>query len=107
MPRKKTTDRSPRRKRDAQTTDALTEFELDFSESPTVWNFLNSDNFVRGIMGPVGSGKSYACCAEIFLRAVKQKPSPRDGIRHTRFAIIRNSYPELRTTTLKIGRAHV
>tara|TARA_R110002124_G_scaffold59277_2_gene164013 strand:+ start:11743 stop:13305 length:1563 start_codon:yes stop_codon:yes gene_type:complete len=101
MPRKKSTDRSPRRKRDAQTTDALTEFELDFSQSPTVWDFLNSDNFVRGIMGPVGSGKSYACCAEIFLRAVKQAPSPRDGIRHTRFAIIRNSYPELRTTTLK------
>ena len=54
---------------------------LDFSTSPNVWKFLNDNSFVRGIMGPVGSGKSYACCAEIFKRAVQQKPSPKDGIR--------------------------
>jgi hypothetical protein len=100
MARNSATDRGARRRRQ-DTSELLTGFDLDFSESPTIWKFLNSDNFVRGIMGPVGSGKSYACCAEIFLRAVKQAPSPRDGIRHTRFAIIRNSYPELRTTTLK------
>lgn len=52
-------------------------------------------------MGPVGSGKSYACCAEIFRRAVEQKPSPRDGIKYSRFAIVRNTHPMLRTTTLK------
>ena len=89
---------------------------LDFSKSRTVWDFLRDDSFVRGIMGPVGSGKSYACAAEIMLRAVKQKPSPRDGIRRSRFAVVRNSYPMLRTTTLKTwmeifpehiwGRAH-
>ena len=64
---------------------------LDFSKSRTVWNFLRDDSFVRGIMGPVGSGKSYACADEIMLRAVKQKPSPRDGIRYSRFAVVRNS----------------
>ena len=52
-------------------------------------------------MGPVGSGKSYGCAAEIMLRAVKQPPSPKDGIRYSRFVIVRNSYPELRTTTIK------
>ena len=90
--------------------------DLDFSTAPTIWKFLNNNSFVRGIMGPVGSGKSYACAAEIMLRAVKQKPSPRDGIRYSRFAVVRNSYPMLRTTTLKTwmeifpeniwGRAH-
>ena len=74
---------------------------LDFSTSPGVWKFLNDNSFVRGIMGPVGSGKSYACCAEIFKRAVQQKPSPKDGIRYTRFAVVRNSYPMLKTTTIK------
>jgi hypothetical protein len=74
---------------------------LDFSNSPTVWNFLHDKGFVRGIMGPVGSGKSYACASEIMLKAVQQKPSPRDGIRYTRFVIVRNTYPELRTTTIK------
>ena len=90
--------------------------DLDFSTAPTIWKFLNNNSFVRGMMGPVGSGKSYACAAEIMLRAVKQKPSPRDGIRYSRFAVVRNSYPMLRTTTLKTwmeifpeniwGRAH-
>ena len=75
--------------------------DLDFSKSPVVYDFLQSDAFVRGLMGPVGSGKSYACAAEVIMRAVKQRPSPRDGIRYTRFVIVRNSYPELKTTTIK------
>lgn len=75
--------------------------DLDFSTAPTTWQFLQSDAFVRGLMGPVGSGKSYACAAEIMMRAVRQKPSPIDGIRYTRFVIVRNSYPELKTTTIK------
>ena len=81
--------------------DAITNLNLDFSSSPTIWNFLNDKSFVRGIMGPVGSGKSYACAAEIMLKAVKQKQSPRDGIKYSRFVVVRNSYPELRTTTIK------
>ena len=75
--------------------------KLDFSKSPTIWKFLNDKSFVRGLIGPVGSGKSYACCAEIFKRAIQQKPSPRDGIKYSRFVIVRNSYPMLKTTTLK------
>jgi hypothetical protein len=75
--------------------------KLDFSTSPTVAKFFKSKGFVRGIMGPVGSGKSYACCAEIWRRAIQQKPSPRDGIKYTRFAIVRNTNPMLKTTTLK------
>jgi hypothetical protein len=78
-----------------------TGLNLDFSRSPAVWGFLQSNAFVRGLMGPVGSGKSYACAAEIMMRAVQQKPSPVDGIRYTRFVIVRNSYPELKTTTIK------
>ncbi len=75
--------------------------KLDFSSSPTIARFFRSKGFVRGVMGPVGSGKSYACCAEIWRRAVEQKPSPRDGIKYSRFAIVRNTNPMLRTTTLK------
>ena len=74
---------------------------LDFSTSPTVWKFLKDDSFVRGLIGPVGSGKSYASCAEVFKRAVQQKPSPRDGIRYSRFVVVSNSYPMLKTTTIK------
>lgn len=63
--------------------------------------FLSSDQFVRGIRGPIGSGKSVACAAgEVFRRAVMQKKSP-DGIRRSRWGVIRNTQPELKTTTIK------
>jgi hypothetical protein len=51
-------------------------------------------------MGPVGSGKSSGCVIEILRKAQGQRKSP-DGIRRSRWAIIRNSYPELKTTTIK------
>lgn len=66
----------------------------------TVRLFMKSNAFVRGLRGPIGSGKSTACCAEIMRRATLQTPAP-DGIRKTRWAIIRNTSPELRTTTMK------
>lgn len=63
--------------------------------------FLSSDKFVRGLMGPIGSGKSVGCAAgEVFRRSVMQKKSP-DGVRKTRWGVIRNTQPELKTTTIK------
>jgi len=62
--------------------------------------FHQSDDFVRGLMGPVGSGKSSSCCVEIVARALRQRPS-KDGIRRSRWLIIRNTYPELKSTTIK------
>ena len=82
-------------------TAALAGLDFNFTKSPTVWRFLTDDSFVRGLLGPVGSGKSYASAAEIMLRAVKQAPSPLDHTRYTRFVVVRNSYPELRTTAIK------
>ena len=57
---------------------------LDFSKSPVIYDFIQSNAFVQGIMGPVGSGKSYGCASKIFIKAVQQKPSPIDNIRYTR-----------------------
>lgn len=71
-----------------------------FEASKTLSRFLDSDGFVRCIVGPVGSGKSSACVMEILRRASEQKPGP-DGVRRTRFAIIRNTYSQLRDTTRK------
>lgn len=59
-----------------------------------------SDAFVRGVKGPIGSGKSTACCIEILRRSAQQVPNAQ-GVRKTRWAIIRNTYPELKTTTIK------
>jgi hypothetical protein len=67
---------------------------------PMAAAFMNSDAFFRGIMGPFGSGKSTACIMELLFRAMEQEPGA-DGKRHTRWAVIRNTYPELKTTTIK------
>lgn len=56
--------------------------------------------FIRGLMGPFGSGKSSGCIWEIVQRGLAQKAG-RDGIKRTRWAVIRNSYPQLRDTTIK------
>lgn len=66
----------------------------------TLEEFFVSQAFVRGIMGPLGSGKSTACVIEILRRAQMQPPGP-DGVRRSRFAVIRNSYPDLKSTTIK------
>ncbi len=68
---------------------------------PVAAAFLQDNSFFRAIMGPFGSGKSSTCVVEVLKRSGEQAPSTVDGIRKTRWAIVRNSYPELKTTTLK------
>jgi hypothetical protein len=74
--------------------------EIHFHPSATIDRFMASDAFVRCIVGPVGSGKSSAAIVEIPVRAKAQAPGP-DGIRRSRWAVIRNTYPQLRDTTRK------
>ena len=74
---------------------------LDYKPpGPVAREFMRDDSFVRGIRGPVGSGKSVGCCVEVFRRALEQKKGA-DGLRKSRWAIIRNTNPQLRTTTIK------
>lgn len=78
-----------------------TKITFNFKSAPTVVDFLKCDDPVRGIMGPYGSGKSTGCVAEIFRRGTMQAPSRRDGVRRTRWALIRGTYRELQDTTIK------
>jgi hypothetical protein len=55
---------------------------------------------IRGIKGPLRSGKSWGISHELGLKAMEQEPNPNDGMRRTRWAIIRNTYRELEDTTL-------
>jgi hypothetical protein len=74
--------------------------EYDRTNSPTVKEFMSSDAFIRGLMGPVGSGKSSGCVWEIILRGLKQRPGP-DGVRRSKWVVIRNTYSELADTTIR------
>lgn len=71
-----------------------------YEATDTAADFHNDDSFVRLLLGPVGCGKSVAGCLEIYSRAAQQ-PAGDDGIRRSRWAVIRNTYPELETTTIK------
>lgn len=61
--------------------------------------FHLSQAFVRGLMGPVGSSKSSACCMEIFGKACGQEAYL--GVRKTRWAVLRNTFGELKSTTIR------
>ena len=78
----------------------MSNINVDYKASPTGIKFHESKAFVRGIMGPFGSGKSVAMCWEIFMKAREQAPGP-DGKRRTRWIIARNTQPQLETTTIK------
>jgi len=63
--------------------------------------FVRSNRFVDFIMGPLGSGKTHAVCARLMRHAQEQRPSTLDGLRKTRWAVIRNTYPELKRSTIR------
>lgn len=67
---------------------------------PVARAFLNDPSFICGIMGPFGSGKSTAAVMKLIKNMQRQKRTE-DGWIKRRTAIIRNTYPELRTTTMK------
>jgi hypothetical protein len=70
-----------------------------YRASPTLSKFHQDNNFVRALIGPVGSGKSVACVCELLRRSYDQQPDE-FGIRATKWAVIRNTYRELNDTTL-------
>ena len=74
--------------------------KYSYLDVPTCQAFAQDDTFIRGLVGPFGSGKSSACVVELVNRGRAQLPGP-DGVRRTRFAVIRNTYAELRDTTIK------
>lgn len=72
---------------------------FDYHAEPTLARLHLSKSLVRYVKGPWGSGKSTGCVFDILMRAMRQQP--KDGVRRSRWAIIRNTYPELKTTTIK------
>lgn len=58
----------------------------------------------RFVAGPPGSGKSVGNAIELLAIALRQEPTP-DGIRPTKFGVIRSTYGELERTTLETLKA--
>lgn len=71
-----------------------------YRDAPTLKRFSESQKRTRLIVGPFRSGKSSCCTMEIYRKSCEQAPDRR-GKRRTRWAVVRNTYPELRDTTIK------
>ncbi|WP_138469875.1 hypothetical protein [Poseidonocella sp. HB161398] len=87
------------------------------ADGKVMGDFFRSPAFVRGLQGPIGSGKSVACVMECLRLMLSQEPSfdpatvhevehgvfdgERTGKRRCRIGIIRNTTPQLETTTMK------
>jgi len=63
--------------------------------------FLRDRSHVSIIRGPLGSGTSSACAMRIYMHAMEQRLNPETGKRHSRWIILRDSYPNLRNTTIR------
>lgn len=75
--------------------------EYDYSHVPTVKEMARDDSLIRSIIGPFGSGKSVGLGPiEIIRRSYNQEPHP-DGVRRTRWMVVRNTYKQLEDTTIK------
>jgi len=75
--------------------------ELSVKFPSTVSRYMQSNARYRWILGPFGSGKSVGSQIEIPRRAAMQRHSPLDGRRKSRIAVVRNTMPQLRDTTMK------
>lgn len=72
-----------------------------YDDVPTIAAWSQDRGFMlRGLMGPFGSGKSSGCVIEV-LKLAQLQPKQPDGKRYSRFAIIRNTYGQLKDTTIK------
>ena len=72
--------------------------QLDFTSSPVLSECFLDRSFVRVLWGPVGSGKSTLCCGAIMANAMLQPAV--NGIRSSRYIVVRNTQPELKSTTI-------
>lgn len=73
---------------------------INFEPPPTGAKMMLSDAFYRMILGPLGSAKTTTVLFELLRRACEQHPGA-DGVRYTRFALLRQTLSQLKNTVLK------
>lgn len=73
---------------------------IDYRPAPVSKAFIRDRNQTKLIQGPVGSGKSTACIFGLVYEGMQQEPD-RDGMKRSRYAIVRNTNQQLMDTTFK------
>lgn len=73
----------------------------DYIPSPTGRRFHeDDDSMVKVLMSGVGMGKTVTLLFELFFRACGQEPNAL-GVRQTRWVVVRASYSQLKSTTIR------
>lgn len=74
---------------------------MQYIPSPTSKRFhMDDTSKVKLLMSGVGMGKTVAMLHELFFRACEQEPNA-DGVRETRWLVVRASYSQLKSTTIR------
>lgn len=83
-------------------THAAQEYVHDYLCGPVTERFhADRRSRVKLLIGPFGTGKTSAgAYDQIYCQSHRVRPA-KDGKKHSRFAIIRNTYPQLRDTTIR------
>ena len=66
---------------------------------PVASAYMADRSKISAIVGPYGSGKTYAAFMKLFLLALEQAPT--DGVAESRFVVSRLTRPQLTSTTIK------
>jgi hypothetical protein len=74
--------------------------DIVYTPNPTPLKYHHdNDSRIKALMSGVGIGKTSAMAIELVRLAQRQAPD-RHGVRYTKFAVIRSTYAQLKTTTL-------
>lgn len=69
---------------------------MRYIPSPTGTRFINGREYIKLINGPVGGGKSTVALMDLLNRAYTQEPF--NGLRRTKFGVLRNTAAQLKST---------
>lgn len=75
-------------------------------QGPVLDAYGKSRSFVQVLRGPLGGGKTIATAFKVFKLLCQQK-ADKHGKRRSRVGIVRNTYPDLTSTTIRDWRAVV
>jgi len=74
--------------------------EIHYHMGPTAARFHADNSRIRALRGPIRTGKSVTSCVEVLRRAMAMEPCS-DGVRRSRALVIRNTYGQLKDTTIR------
>ncbi len=63
--------------------------------------YIADRSHVSIIRGSIGSGTSSASIMKMLAISMEQHKNPDTGLRHTRWCVVRNTFPDLKNTTVK------